>query len=178
MNVFHSTCNDPEKALATNSTASSFAFDGAPTRTLPTRAGFYEIARGDNGVVPSLIGVKPYAVASDNHTFSMRVWGWQRLQIGASATTPGNPWYYVPHLLIEVDLVVGNIAATDLAANTKFCDTITFVAGDETARIVSTENDTIAHFLVDLSGSRYVEFDFSLDSGSATSMNALRWLLS
>ncbi len=172
--VIDSSCNPLRKAYATNVTSAS-ATSKFPVQVLPSNDGFHQVSH-PGAVAPSILGVIPYAVASDDHTFSLRIWGWQEC-----AFQVGSKPIYVPRLLLEVDLVCGQAAGTVIESGTLFPDTITDAGGDDTARIVSPGSDaanTIGHFLVDLSGSRWIEFDAYKNSGSVTSMNALWWTLS
>ena len=168
-----SSCFRCRLAIGTNSTAANFTAK-VPTTTRPTlftptgTSAFHDVA-GESKVMPSFIGVMPWATAANDVIWDMRVWGWHEYEIRTDANTP---ILYVPKLLIQVGVVAGNIAA-GLGTNTFFADTITNTYGDATALLINPQNDLAGSFYVDLKGARYVEFDF--DKNTATAMNALWW---
>jgi hypothetical protein len=165
------TATPNKKAQASNSAATGFQSTFLPTATLPTRAGFHTLdftgeTRG------SFVWVQPFGTDANNETFDMRVWGWSLTQ---GLSTP----LYIPMLLGEFNVTLGNIAATEIAANTFIADTIV-AAGtdgiyvDGAANIFSPANDRPAYFELDLKGSQYIEFDF--DSTASATSNAF-WRL-
>ena len=155
-----------QKALATNSTSGSFPAI-IPTLTEPTSDGVFNL-RNDGVFVPNAIRVMPYAIASDNDTFSMRVYAWDRV---------GPLGLWVPCVLVELactaSAVVG-VAGGDVLATERFADTISLTTGNDdiSVDIVSPTGDVAGHAQIDLKGCEKVKFTFKITSGT-TSMNAL-----
>lgn len=175
--VAHSLVGHWKKALANgDSTAASFSTT-VPVETvspnssgtaaaLLTTDGFWQLS-GVDSICPSNIVVAPYATTANDVTASLRVWGWNTNH----DITAGGIWY-IPTLLIEVAYTAGNIAST-LGTSWFRADTITLTSGDSTSRIYSYTNDKPGQFMLNMAGSRYVYFDFAINSGTATAMNAL-----
>lgn len=161
------------KALETNSTASAFTAK-IPVAALPTNVGFFNLFDGQYGVgsdgrVPKFLFVQPFGGNANNDTSSMRVWGWSH-DVGR-----GSLW--VPHLLVELAVTLGNIDASAIAANMLLADTLvaTYSGTDEKSlgtTLISPANDLPASALVHLRGCQYIEFDFSINSGLGDAMNA------
>jgi len=160
-----------KKALATNSTATSFA-SKVDTLTEPTGDGVH--AAGIlAGVSQNAVVVYPFAVASANDTFSMRVIGWHKVLLSTGVAQ------WVPVVLAELACTVG--AATGVAGGAEvatelYADTITIVGTTANAGVdidvVSPANDTKASATIDLKGAQKFEFTFD-NTRSGTSFNTL-----
>jgi hypothetical protein len=156
------------KARTANSTASSFTAK-IPTVTEPTHSdanGIYNLydsglGIGVDGRVPKRLLVIPFGGNSNDETFSMRVWGWSKT-IGAAGTA-----LWIPQLLAELAVTLGNISATAIEANMLMSDTVVVTYGitDEKTlgvSIMAPANDVPAAAWIDLRGCEKIEFDFDL----------------
>jgi hypothetical protein len=153
------------KALAANSTASSFTAK-IPTATAPSGNGIFDLTdpqygMGVNGRVPDRILVVPFGGNSNDETFDMRVWGWSRT-VGADGTA-----VWLPQLLAQLSVVLGNIDGSAIAANMLIADTITVTYGLADERtlglsVMSPANDVPAAAYIGLRGCERIEFDFDL----------------
>lgn len=164
------TCHPLRKALATNSTASSFA-SKAPTLTKPSGAGVFDLYDINLGLalntqVPQYIFLQPYGGNSNDETFDIRLYGWNTLQDKGVA----DHGLWVPVLLVEANVTLGNIAATDLGANMLISDTLVIVKGDTVT--VSPANNTPAFIKLNMLGAQLIEFDFDL-TGTGDAANCL-----
>lgn len=149
-----------------NSTANSF---GAliPTATEPDESadGVIKCAVTDAN---NEVFVIPFGVGSDTDTFAARVVGWS-----ARSDTGNTVW--VPYQLLDVTCALTTavgIAGTQPADTDKFCDTITSPSGIADHSISSPADNTVAFFTLDVKGSRYIQIQFDLLTGS-TEANAL-----
>jgi hypothetical protein len=154
------TCHPLRRALTTNSTSTSFTAK-IPTATKPAGTGVWDLF--DRGVglaidtyMPKFINVIPFGTNGDNDTFEMRVWGWK--QVALTETTDEGLW--IPFLLAELGVTLGNIDGSAIAANTFMADTITVNEG--TVEEISTADDTVASILVHLRGASKFQFSFDL----------------
>jgi hypothetical protein len=155
------------RALAANSTASAFTAK-VPSATKPGGVGIFDVFDANLGYaidtkMPKFINLIPYGSDANDETFSMRLWGWSRVE------NPGaddhNSW--VPILLLQLDVTLGNIAMATVAANHFLADTIAVGKGaDEEsgsgASVISTTNDTPGSILCHLRGVEVIEFDFDM----------------
>lgn len=153
------------KALTTNSTATSFTAK-IPTTTEPTHSetsGIYDLYDSGlgiavNGRVPKRLLVIPFGGNADDETFSQRVWGWSRT-VGAGL--------WVPQLLAELAVTLGNISGAAIGANMLMADTVVVTYGitDEKTlgvSIMAPANNVPAAAWIDLRGCEKIEFDFDL----------------
>ena len=170
------------RAVSTDNTASSWTVK-IPTATEPSFSPTSCIGPvwwlrdpnldiGVSGKVPKFLNIVPYGTTTNNQTFSVRVWGWNRMPL---ITTP----LWIPTLLVElVGTLSSAIDATALSTSGLGCDTITATYGatDEKTLGVSLISPTTdigqASALVHLRGAEYIEFAFNTGA-SAVSMNAL-----
>lgn len=121
----------------------------------------------------------PYALGSDNNTFSLRVIGWRAIGENVEGTM-----LWIPVPLVELACTISGtqigVAGKTILNTEMFADTLTIAGTTANAGVsvdvVSPANDTIAHATVDLSGFEKCEICFST-GGSATSCNALVSLL-
>lgn len=161
-----------QKAASANLTSSTFTPSSGgklPTTTKPSGSKVFDLRAGSLGLhigwsVSKYLQLIPYGVGSDTNTFSMRIWGWSQTNDATEI--------WVPQLLIEVSCAIST--GTDFANITagNYCvDTITVVAGDAAASIISPANDTPGSLLLHLRGCELFEFDF--DMTGATSANCL-----
>jgi len=155
------------KARAADSTSTGFTAK-IPTLIKPTGAGVFDLTNGSpSGNVPSYLQLLPYGKDTNNDTFDMRLWGW-------TATAEATP-LYIPQLLLDLSLVLGNIDASAIAASTFLVDTITVNKGAAAAPfrdLLTTATDTAASLIVHTRGVRFIEFDFDLAGASeGTAMN-------
>lgn len=158
------------KALSSNSTASAFTAK-IPVATEPSGSGVFDLFDADLGLatntyVPSSIELIPFGTDANNETFDMRLWGWTKVHLSS---------LWIPQLLAEFNVTLGNIDGSAIAASHFMMDTIALVDGSaETTRVdlVSTANDTTGSVSVNLRGVRYIEFDFdSAGASPAAAMN-------
>ncbi len=158
------------KALVTNSTATTFAsldLIGAP----PSGESVYPMGNGGM-IAPNRLFLLPYCDGPAGSTFSMRVYGWRALTNPEASPVKG---VSIPYLLAELLCVsCGRAAPSEglsgqsprfLQASERMCDTITLTQGATGpwyTEINSTGpgTDLIAFALVDVVGSRYIQFDF------------------
>jgi hypothetical protein len=165
------------KALATNSTATSFA-SLINTITEPTGDGVINFA--NRGItVPTLLELSPFGVGDDNDEFSMRVTSWRRY--GNDPET----WLWKPKPLLEVACVMCasvGVAGSLLGATTRFCDAISIVgtigSAGESCRIITPGSDLEASILLDIQGAQKIQFTFDMTTGSPTNANCLYALCS
>ncbi len=154
------------KALATNSTATSFT---APAATLTRPANAISVRRA--GSVANRIMVVPYALGDDDDVFDMWVTGWRKI-------TADGVTLWVPTRLVKLTCTVGTcvgVAASPVLATERFADTITASMGvsNVSYELFSTTDNTPAHAIVSLDGCDLVEFTFDLTTGDPTSANCL-----
>lgn len=171
-----------QKARSVNQTSATFV-SKLPTATEPvgdagTATGASVIELGQGGATsPNVLIICPYAIGSNNNTFSVRVIGWR--SIGENAPTT---MLWIPVVLVELACTISGtaigIAAKVILATEMFADTIALTYGNDdiSVDIVSPAADIIAHALVDMKGSQKLELSFTTGS-SATSCNALVALL-
>jgi hypothetical protein len=118
--------------------------------------------------VPSYIQFIPFGTNGQDDTFEMRVIGWR-------VTTDSTP-LYIPELLVELAVTLGNISGTAIAANTVMADTIVVNEGPSDGpfmSVISTADDTSASIAVHTRGCSLLEFDWDLAGAQeAVSMNA------
>lgn len=171
-----------QKALTTNSNASSFA-SKVPTVTEPTNDGVIDLRHGAvNAAIPQFMVVLPYGLGSDNDVFSLRVIGWRHI---GEAPPQGSPtWLWVPTVLAEVSCTISaavGVAGARVLNTERFADTITIVSEPTitaaTTRqgsilVYSPANDTVAWFELSLDGQEKVEFTFDQTTNTPT-MNCL-----
>lgn len=165
------TVNQLQKSLSANSTATAFSGKAATT-TKPSGSGVFDLLDSALGLhigekISKFIQLIPYGAGADTTTFSMRLWGWSQ--------TNDDTEVWIPQLLAELSctLAAGTPGAdfTALTASNYGCDTITLVAGDQDADIISPANDTPGSAAVHLRGSELIEFTY--DMTGATSGNCL-----
>jgi hypothetical protein len=163
------------KALATNSAAAAFTAK-TPTTTKPSGDGVFDVlgeygwASGVHG--PSHMQIIPFGTDANDETFDMRVWGW-------SKTRDATP-IWVPQMLLDLTITLGNIAATDVGASHFLADTIVVnegpAAGDAWYSLITTADDTPASILMHLRGCELIEFDW--DAVTAASVNCFFRMMS
>lgn len=156
----------------TNATDSAFP-SRVPTVTEPAGDGILDICKLPSGLVANAALLVPYGVASDNHTFDMRVIGWRRVPMRGSQSALLPLW--VPCPLYQLAWTHGGIvgvANSTVLATERFCDTVTKTWGpDSGITLYSNAADLIAGVLVDFLGHQKLEVTFDL--GSGTSLNCL-----
>ena len=164
--------------LAASSTSTSFTAQ-IPTATEPTGTGVIDLLDRDTGVgtgidIPSWLQLIPYGTDGNDDTFDMRVWGY----------VPTTAAVYVPQLLLDVSVILGNIAGTAIGTGVFMPDTFTLndAAADldgafehsPWVSLNSPAEDLIGNILLHTRGCRYLKFDFDLAGGQeAVSMNCL-----
>jgi hypothetical protein len=174
------TLNRIRKALATNSTASSFA-SILPTSTDPSTSGgsavdgYFDLpalGMGSSEKTPEWLHIQPYLVGANNDTCAMRVYGWSPIN-PSTGSIPNVANIWVPTLLAQIAITAGNIAGTPIAANTFMADTLVATYGGDDVNLISPANDVPGSLLLHLRGFHTIQFDFSKNAGTPTSMNAL-----
>lgn len=168
------------KARSVNQTSNGYVAKN-PTATEPvddaaTATGQASIGMRNGGLtVQNGLIILPYAVATDNQTFSMRVIGWR--QLGSDPNT----FIWIPVLLVEVlctaDATLVGLTGRLIGTTEIFCDTIAIVGTSGNANvsceIVSpADGVSVAHLMVDTKGFDRIECSFTTGA-SATSCNAL-----
>lgn len=172
------TANPLRLALATNSTSTGFTAKTATT-TKPSGNGIFDLFSPTLGLslvgnIPRFIELLPFGKDGSDDTFDMRLWGWSRVS-DSTLTYPATVW--VPKLLLQLNVVLGNIAITGISTGNYQADTITIAKGDSTSPIISTANDTGASVMAHLRGSELIEFDWDLAGAQeGVSMNCF-WKL-
>ena len=164
------------RALATNSTSTGFTAK-IPTATEPSGTGVHDLMSADMGYgrgtyTPKYIELIPFCTDGDNDTFSMRLYGWTKVYATA---------LWIPRVIADLAVVVGNISGTAIAANTVMADTITVTKGPPAGAfqdLINTANDTPASIILHTRGCDIIEFDFDLAGAQeGVSMNAYWRLL-
>ncbi len=151
------------KALETDSTASSFTAL-IPTVTEPSGAGVFRLSdiqygAGCDGHGPKFLQLIPFGGNANNDEFSMRVIGWSKTGLSSAPV-------YVPQLLLELAVVLGNISGSAIAANTFMADTLTVTYGPtDGASVISPANDLSANAILHIRGCEYIQFDFDMTTG-------------
>lgn len=156
-----------QKALATDSTAAAFTAK-IPTATEPSGVGVFRLSDSSNGLgvdgkSPSHVLLIPYGGNDNNDVMNVRLWGWSRTGLAATPV-------YVPQLLAELAVTLGNVDASAVGASLFLADTIAVTYGDTNEKtlgvsVSSPANDVPANALVHLRGVEYIEFDFKLGAG-------------
>jgi hypothetical protein len=142
------------KALATSSTATSFA-SKVITKTEPTGDGVHSTNCAQN------MTVLLYGAGADDSTFDVKIIGWRKV-IGTWVPTN------IAHLAAVLSTSVG-VAGGDVVATDRFADAITATTG--TATLPTVTANSIATATVSILNYDKVEFDF--DMILATNGNAL-----
>ncbi len=162
-------------ALATNSTATGFT-SKTSTTTKPSGTGVFDLfgttlSVGLGGNVPRFIELQPFGKDGNNDTFDMRLWGWSRV-VDSTLAVPATVW--IPKLLAELNVVLGNIALTGIGTGNFQSDTLTIVDGDSASPVISPASDTGASILIHMRGCELIEFDWDLAGAQeGVSMNSL-----
>lgn len=176
------------KARSVNQTSASYV-SKLPTATEPTGdAGTATgssvielvapgLSPGSGSQVPNVMLASFFGEGANNSTFSARLVGWRPTGEENRETMLWIPVTVVAFTLTLSSTPVG-VSGKVIDSNQLFADTIALVDGndDVSVDIVSPEDDTIAHAVIDLKGFRKVEWTFAT-GGSATSCNALYSLL-
>jgi hypothetical protein len=153
------------RALTANSAATSFTAK-IPVAVEPSGAGVFDLFDRDLGFaidtyIPRGIQVIPFGTDANDETFDMRVWGWSKVHAAD---------LWIPQMLGDLTVTLGNIAATAIGADHFLSDTIVVNEGSaETTStdLVSTADDTPASVILYLRGCQLIEFDFDLTGGAA-----------
>lgn len=169
------------KARSVNETSNGYR-SLIPTVTEPsgdagtaTGASILDNQRG-GGAGQNCIRVLPYAIGSNNNTFSLRVIGWDYVGNNPNPGEVRRLW--IPTPLCEVACTISStqvgIVNSQVLNTEMFADTISLTYGNLNVGIdiVSTAADIVAHFVLDLKGCQKYELIFTT-GGSATSCNAL-----
>lgn len=153
-----------QRALTASSTDTSFAAV-IPTTTKPSGAGVFDLldiatslSVGNN--VPRFIQLVPFGTDANNETFDMILRGWSRTT-GAAGTA-----IWVPQILLNLSVTLGNIDAAAIGANHFLADTIVVNKGDSDG-VISPANDTAASIITHLRGCELFAFYFDLTGAAA-----------
>lgn len=180
-------CEALKKLLSVNSSASGFTAksamiavgvnDGNPAAAPNSSAIKVANADGPGGYTPCKIRLFPYGLGSDNDVFSLRIWGWWRLNYN------GAP-YWLASILGEIACTISahvGVAGGPVLNTERFADTITIVreyveTADSTPQGTilrhSPTNDSPASVIMPLFGAEFIEPDWDQTTGTPT-MNAL-----
>jgi hypothetical protein len=156
------------RLLTTSSTSTSFSAK-IPTATEPSGEGVLNLLAESVGVgggvcVPRHVQIVPFGGDANNETFDFMVYGWSK--------TAGTV-IYIPQLLIDCSVTLGNIDAAAAEASQFMADTITVNDGpsDGPGRsVISPEDDLPGSVLLHTRGCQYLEFVFDL-TGTADRAN-------
>ena len=173
--------NPFRKALATNSTSNAYT-QLIPTLTEPTGTGVFKLTDitygvGVNGRVCDRVLLVPYGGNDDDENFTMRLWGWSKIELAAVGST-----LYIPQLLVEFTATLeAAISGAAIGTGMLMADTIAIVGtsggagtGDRSlgvSFISPADGLGIATALVHTLGCEYIQFDFDL--GTCDAMNCL-----
>jgi hypothetical protein len=164
------------KARTVNQTSNGYV-SKVPTGTAPSGTGSSATnasvidAPTNSLAKPNRLVILPYAIGSNNNTFSVRVIGWMPT---ADSTTR----IWIPVLLCELACTVSSsipgVAAKDVLDTELFADTIAVTYGNAnvSVEVVSPAADVVAHAIVNIKSLPKVELSFTT-GGSATSCNSL-----
>jgi hypothetical protein len=151
--------------LAANSTSTGFTSKVATT-TKPSGNGVIDLQTANS--IQKFLQLAPFGTDGSNDTFNMRVWSW----VETIDVQPKTVW--IPLLLNELNITLGNIALAGIGTGNYQADTITISAGDGSSPISSPANDCGANILIHTRGSRLIELDWDLAGAQeAVSMNSL-----
>lgn len=158
------TLNEFRRALTANHTAATAFSTKLPVAALPTSLGFFSgidhrlATAGVKGYGPRRIMVVPFGTDAANETFDMRIWGWSKVT-GADL--------YIPHLIADLAITLGAVAATPVGALHLLADTIVVTKAEPNIIVSSPANDTPGFALVHLHGAQHVEFEFKVGTAAA-----------
>lgn len=156
----------PIRAVLTAGTTQATFVARTVMTTEPTGGNVINLATNDwgHGInVPDRLKVIPVGGTTENQTFDMRIWGWNKL-----ATTN----HYVPTFLVHVSATVGSVPIAALGAGAMIVDTLLLVAGTSNVDVLhSPANNTPAYAIIKVQGCQYMDFDW--DMTGATNGNAL-----
>lgn len=158
------------KALAASSTATSFGSKTLVT-TEPSGAGTHNLQGVPYGLTsegPGYLHLIPYGTDGENDTFDMRVYGWRKVS-GITA--------WAPYLIVDISIILGNLAADGLGTGNFLADSITLndgIPAGPFSGILNNSEDLSGGILVHTLGAQYITFDWDLAGGQeAVSMNCL-----
>ena len=147
-----------------------------PTTIRPSGSGVHDLLGLDGnsltGNVPSYLKIVPCGTDGNNDTFDLRVYGWGAINNGASPI-------WIPTLLADLSVVLGNIAATPVGTGQFLADTITLNDGPATATFLTVtvdpqEDIPAAYIVLHTQGSHLIQFDSDLAGGQeGVAANAL-----
>lgn len=153
-----------KQTLSSNSTDTDFTAK-VPTTTEPTGTGVIDLDgsyRHANEVPETLI-VMPYGSDANNETFNMRVWAW--VPDEESATI------WIPQLLSELAVTLGNISYGDKGTNHFLADTLVETVDVAGVTIYVTTDLAAAYAEIPIKGAFKLEFNF--DRVTAATANSL-----
>lgn len=137
----------------------------------PTGANIYDLSGGVGGCGHNRARIIPYADGTDNQTFDMRVYVWNKYL--ATSDNPTSVIYWVQVMLCQVACVAGSVNGPT-TEYPQTVDTITQTyptAPVSSVEIVSNAADIGAHICVDLKGGQLLQIVF--DDGTASGAAAL-----
>jgi hypothetical protein len=156
------------RALVDNTANTTFPTT-IPTATEPSGAGVFDLLSAELGLgsaifVPAHVQIVPFAEATDDQTFDMRLWGWSK--VAATAL-------YVPQLIVELAVTLGTNDGTAIDTDVLMADTIAVTDGPadnaEWRSLIGDPANLVASIIVHTRGCRYLSFEF--DVGTATKAN-------
>lgn len=156
------------KAFAANATTSSFP-SKVPTLTEPTGDGVINLCESGGTIVTNQLQIIPIGTTTANTVFYLKVIGWKTIK-------ENDVEQWIPTTLCQITCTLGamvGVAASPVLDTQKFCDTLAVTIGNVgvDVEVVSPADDTIAHAIVDMKGSRKAEI--LIDRVDAASANAL-----
>lgn len=157
--------NELQRALANNSTSNAAFATKVPVAAKPSNAGFFPASDaalgrrlGMSSFGPRRLLVVPFGTDAANETFDMRVWGWSKV-------SEANLW--IPHLIADLAVTLGAIAATEVGANHLLADTIVVTKAEPNIIVSSPANDTPGFALMHLHGVQFLDFEFKVGTAAA-----------
>lgn len=183
-----STANRPlVKAMAANATSSGFTAKTAMRSAIPSGNTVFPLASqaGGGGITPDRVRIYPYGLGASNDVFSMRIFGWNRLNAVGGTVTKRTVW--LPAQIGEFACTLSTFAglADSPVLNTElFCDTITVVAtvGEPTYTAATTNGGTTMRYSpandmpgwieIPVGAFEFLEFDWD-QTTNTPEMNAL-----
>lgn len=140
-----------QRALATNSTASAFTAK-IPVAVEPSGTGIFKM----ENPIPTFLQLVPFGTDANDETFDFRLYGWTRIH---------SERIWVPQLLADVSVTLGNMSAAVIAASTFLADTLTYNDGPPAGpfqSLIDAQEDLPASVMVHTRGCEYIEFDFDM----------------
>lgn len=160
--------------LLGNAADASFTVE-VPTITKPTGTGVFDM-KAMKEIVARYLDLQFFGQGNDDQTFNIRITGFKPVkgQVPLDPTEYTTLW--MPRTLAEFVCTLGTavgVNGTQVTATDKMVDKLVVTTGNSNVdvEIISPDDNTEAHALIDLKGCHLIKF--SVDMVSATNGNAL-----